>query len=160
MDLKLILGSAIAPGLALLPPAMTSPRALVMLLTIGQQESGMTARVQHGGGPARGLWQFEEGGGVRGVLMHPATQAFAVHACQARDVLPTTPTAWAALARDDVLAAAFARLLLFADPRPLPELGDEAGAWECYARNWRPGKPRRETWGAFYAAALHEVPRV
>ena len=48
----------------------------------------------------------------------------------------------AALEHDDVLAAAFGRLLLWTDPRAPPAVGDESGAWALYLRCWRPGKPR------------------
>lgn len=53
-----------------------------------------------------------------------------------------------------MLAAAFARLLSRADRKPLPALDtshDEA--WDCHVRNWRPGKPHRETWDNFHAQA-------
>ena len=58
-----------------------------------------------------------------------------------------------------LLAAAFARLLLFTDPRRLPDVGDAGGAWNFYIRTWRPGKPRRATWDALYAQAQRVVNR-
>jgi hypothetical protein len=61
------------------------------------------------------------------------------------------------LAHDDVLAAAFARLLLWTDPQRLPSLGDADGAWALYLRTWRPGKPHPQTWPALYAQALAAV---
>lgn len=162
-DLKLIIGSAIAPALALLPARMTTQRAVCMLLAIGGQESGFSTRVQRprapGGvpGPARSFWQFEEGGGVKGVLTHPSTTTPAALLCQARGVQAEKHAVWMAMATDDVLGAGMARLLLFADYKPLPELGDVDGAWDCYVRNWRPGEPHRDRWDANYAAALAEV---
>ncbi|MOA17734.1 hypothetical protein D3C78_1380020 [compost metagenome] len=60
---------------------------------------------------------------------------------------------YAALERDDVLAAALARLLLWTDPYHLPEVGDAEGAWDLYMRVWRPGKPHRKTWDTLYAQA-------
>lgn len=156
-----VIGSAIAPALALLPAKMTSPAALVMLLAIGLQESGLTARaqiVQGGGkGPARGLWQFERGGGVAGVLKHPSTEAHASHVCDVRGVAHTSSAVWLALETDDILAAAFARLLLYSDAAALPDVGDEGAAWECYVRNWRPGKPHRDRWPGNYAQAMKAV---
>jgi hypothetical protein len=62
--------------------------------------------------------------------------------------------AYDALERDDMLACAFARLLLYTDSRPLPAIGDADGAWDYYIANWRPGKPHRQTWDALYAQAL------
>ena len=156
-----ILGSAIAPSLALLPAKMSSPASLVMLLAIGLQESGLKARAQivQGGdkGPARGLWQFERGGGVAGVLKHPATATLAAQVCAARKVSTVVSVVWAELETDDILAAAFARLLLYADALPLPAVGDESGAWACYVRNWRPGKPHPDRWPGNYAQALRVV---
>ena len=58
------------------------------------------------------------------------------------------------LVTDDVLACCFARLLLYTDPNPMPEVGDEDGAWRAYIRAWRPGKPHIRTWSALYADAI------
>ena len=58
-----------------------------MLLAIGLQESRLTHRRQIGG-PARGLWQFERGGGVAGVLRHAASRDHALSVCDARRVAP------------------------------------------------------------------------
>ena len=134
-----------------------------MLVAIGLQESRLIHRKQlplrPGApfGPARGLWQFERGGGVTGVLTHPATKTIAAKLCREFDVVPAPSSVWNALAEDDVLAAAFARLLLWADPRPLPTIGARDEAWACYIRNWRPGKPHRHTWDSLYDAAVQAV---
>ncbi len=135
---------------------MTSPEAEVMLLAIGLQESRLTHRRQIGG-PARGLLQFELGGGVRGVLRHRSSREHAQAVCRARDVIATESAVYAALEHDDVLAMAFGRLLLWTDPKALPALGDEQAAWDLYLRTWRPGKPHRHTWDALYAKALEAV---
>lgn len=141
-------------ALALLPPRMDTPAARVWLLTAGLQESGLTKRVQvlNGGGrgPAHGLWQNEQGGGVRGVLNHEASHVLALKVCAARGVAPTPSAVWARMEFDDVLAAALARLLVFTDPKPLPAADDRDGAWALYLRVWRPGKPKPETWPAFH----------
>jgi len=149
---------AIAPALALLPARFTSAPAEVMLLAIGLQESRFAHRRQVGG-PARGFWQFEQGGGVRGVLRHIATAGHARVLCEARHVAPTESAVYAALEHDDVLAAGFARLLLWSDAAPLPALGQSDHAWGLYARTWRPGKPHPETWEGLYSMALAEVDR-
>ncbi len=154
--LQQIRASAIAPALKLLPAKMSGRRAELMLLSIGLQESRLIHRRQIGG-PARGLWQFEKGGGVRGVLEHPATQTLARSVCQARGVPATDAAVYTALEHDDVLAAAFARLLLWADPEPLPAVGEVQRAWALYLRTWRPGKPHRQTWDALYAQTMEEV---
>jgi hypothetical protein len=134
-----VLRYAIEPALAELPP-MPSPRwAKVMLLAIAGVESGCLYRRQMGDGPARGLWQFERGGGVAGVLQHPATASHAAAALRRRQVPAASGEAWRALERDDALAAVFARLLLLSDPAPLPS--NLITGREIYMRTWRPGKP-------------------
>jgi hypothetical protein len=149
---------AIEDGLNLLPVQMGSPGAVVLLWAIGLQESRMVHRAQiidgGGKGPARGLWQFERGGGCVGVLTHPASRYWMHQACKKRDVAPNARALWSALERDDVLAAAAARLLLFTDPKPLPHPEDVDGGWRYYIRNWRPGKPHPKTWPALHARAL------
>ena len=154
---------AVSKALFALPCAMTSPQARVMLYAIGLQESRFTHRFQvvqgrsGAKGPARGFWQFERGGGCKGVVEHPASRFWMSKVC-AESGVPFNATAlWNAIETDDVLAAAAARLLLFTDPKRLPELGDEAGAWRLYSRVWRPGKPHHATWPALYAEALREV---
>lgn len=156
MTLREIRNGPVAEALLLLPAKMTSPQAEVMLLAIGLQESRFEHRRQIGG-PARGFWQFERGGGVRGVLRHKLTAGISAVICADRGVQPNEQDVWVAIERDDVLAAAFARLLLFTDPAPLPALGECAKAWDYYLRTWRPGKPHRRTWDALYAQALEAV---
>jgi len=152
--------ASISKALYLLPPAMTSPEARVMLFAIGLQESRFTHRFQvvqgRPGvkGPARGFWQFERMGGCRGVVDHPASRYWMAHLCQTRGVDFTATAVWNAIEQDDVLAAGAARLLLFTDPKRLPAVGDEAAAWNLYIRTWRPGKPHRGTWPALYAEAM------
>ncbi|MFB8829040.1 hypothetical protein ACE0DR_05925 [Azotobacter sp. CWF10] len=158
MLLSEIRAAAIAPALALLPARMNSPRAEVLLLAIGLQESGLTHRQQIDG-PARGLWQFEQGGGVRGVLQHPLSRPHALTICDARGVFPAAPAVYAALEHDDILAAAFARLLLWTDPAPLPAVGEVGAAWDLYLRTWRPGKPHRNRWDSCYAQAMDALER-
>lgn len=154
---------ALEPALALLPAAMDTSEARVMVVAICLQESRLTHRRQLVGnpprpiGPAKGLAQFERAGGCAGVLQHPASRYWMHRVCAARGVTFTATAIWHAIEHDDVLAAAAARLLLFTDPRRLPDLGDEAGAWNLYMRTWRPGRPHRATWPALYAQALAAV---
>lgn len=158
-----ILHSAINPALKLLPVKMDSDAARVMLLSIGLQESRFEYRVQktrdpYIPGPAKGYWQFERGGGVYGVMSHPATTDLARQVCEDRGVMFDSPLIHARLEFDDVLAAAFARLLLWTDRAPLPKVdASHDEAWNSYVRNWRPGKPHRETWDAFHTQARAQV---
>jgi hypothetical protein len=134
-----------------------------MLYAIGLQESLLTHRFQvlssGGRGPARGLWQFEAGGGVTGVMNHKATSEIArLFAMQFVGTI--NPNAvWAAIAYEDILAAVFARLLLWTDAQPLPPAttASQEYAWQYYIRNWRPGKPHPDKWPDNWRAAIEKV---
>lgn len=153
--------TAIMPAMVMLPPRFSAPRAWHMLIAIGLQESKLRDRVQRvnggGVGPARGLWQFERGGGVRGVLQHDASRELARQVCSLRSVRPDAQAVWENLELDDALACAFARLLLWTDPKPLPGPDDVDTAWDLYARVWRPGKPHPSTWPMHHARARRFV---
>lgn len=167
--LKNIIETAINPALALLPGAMDTPQARVMLLAIGLQESRFEHRFQvvqgkpGAKGPARGFWQFERGtrasrGGVWGVWLHEASRFWLASLCRARGVEFEPGAIYAAIETDDVLAAGVARLLLFTDPLRLPAVDDVGGAWALYAKRcWRPGRPHRSTWDAFHDQARAAV---
>lgn len=170
MILRDIRRSAIEPALLLLPAKMESPQAIVMLLAITRQEDPEQHRRQWPTGPARSLWQAEQGGGmVTGLLNYriQSVREIAVGLCVGRGVVPAAADVWKAIERDDILAAGLARLLLYTDPARLPELGDESGAWELYLRTWRPGAydkgtpakraELRKKWAGNYAAALEVV---
>lgn len=161
MTIPVAVLQAIDTALALLPPQLDTPAARVMLLAIGLQESRLTARAQilNGGGkgPARGLWQFEQGGGCRGVLQHSASRYWMHQLCERRSCPPLPSSLWSRLETDDVLAAGAARLLLFTDPKRLPAIGEEGGAWLLYLRVWRPGKPHPRTWPGLYDRAVEAV---
>jgi hypothetical protein len=156
MNLQQVSDQLIDTSMQLLPAEMDSSQARVMLLAIGLQES----RFEHThqiGGPAHGYWQFESGGGVKGVMTHPASEKHARSVCFDLGVPWARAQVFDAIEHDQVLACAFARLLLWTDPRALPDLGDPDGAWDCYIRNWRPGKPHPDTWPKFYQQALKFV---
>lgn len=161
-------------GLKYLPPSMRNnlPQVLVAMLTIGLQESRFIHRFQVLNapgikGPARGFWQFESGGGVRGVMTHAATKTHLQKACQELKVSFNQQIIWQALENNDDLAVVCARLLLFTDPKPLPEVSDIGGMWEYYLRNWRPGawdrgnldqrNQLKSKWNANHLLAQREV---
>lgn len=156
-----IITLAVEPALALLPAAMDTPEARVQLLAMGLQESRFEhcRQIVNGKpiGPAKGYWQFERGGGCKGVVDHSASRYWMAQVCAARGVPFNATALWNALETDRVLAAAAARLLLFTDPRRLPAVDDTRGAWNCYLRTWRPGKPHRHTWDALHAQAREAV---
>lgn len=137
-----------------------TPEARRMLLTIGLQETGLRHRRQVSAsgredGPAASFWQFERGGGCRGVLTHKATAAPMRAMCALYNVEPTENGLWEAMRYQDVIAAAAARLLLFTLPAPLPI---QAGSgWQQYLTAWRPGKPHPASWAACWETADRAV---
>lgn len=143
---------AVQDSYALLPANMDTPSARVIQAAIGYQETKYLTRQQYGGGPAHSYWQFELGG-IKGVMLHKASARLALAVCEARGVEFNSSKIWDAMLVDDVLGAAFARLLMWTDAKPLPALGDQQGAWHLYAdkaRTWSPGKPHPEDWPASY----------
>lgn len=139
MDIKL----DIDQGLALLPQKMDTPSARVMLRAINLQENPRRLE-QQVGGPARGDYQFELGGGVKGVMSHEAVRDWTRQACHACGVSFIADSVYQAIGTDPILAAALARLLLWTDAGKMPIVGDASGAWGLYLRVWRPGAYKRE----------------
>lgn len=135
----------IPAALALLPGRMDSPAARAMLLSIGLQESKFQHRVQVPGGPAHGFWQFEKGGGVKGVLEHPITVPIITPILDLLCYHAVTSACYEAIVHNDVLACVFARLLLWTDPRALPSEREPAKGWAIYVAQWRPGAVTRGT---------------
>lgn len=147
---------AVEEAFQLLPVKMDSPAARTVLAAIGFQESdGYKVRRQYGNGPAAGFWQFERGG-IKGVMLHKASARLALEVCEKRHIDFNSEKIWEALQIDDVLAAVFARLLMFTDPYPLPDTADEA--WDMYAKRlWRPGKPHPDKWPVSWKFGLERA---
>ncbi|MBJ7548560.1 hypothetical protein JHC42_17140 [Pseudomonas sp. OA3] len=175
MTLNEIRDQAITPALVLLPAAMSRNRAQVdsLMLTAHLQEAPNCEQCQlpirlGKCGPARGIWQFERGGGVAGVLRHKSSRDAAIAACQTLGIGPTVDGVFAALpGQVDVIDAVFARLLFWTDPLPLPALGNIEGAWQRHLRTWRLGayergtplkrRKLRQKWSANYARVLEAL---
>jgi hypothetical protein len=97
-------------------------------------------------------------GQVLGVLTHERSRD-TINAVLATLEIPLgLDWVWEAVAWNDTLAYAVARLALLLDPEPLPAIGDEAASWATYVKNWRPGVPRLETWAERYTAAVALFP--
>jgi len=155
MTPKDILINAVDPALAMLAKlgVQSDDRARVLMMAIAGQESAWQYREQVGG-PAHSFWQFEEGGGVAGVLYHPASRDKIAAVCAELGVPCTADAVYAAMVDNDVLAACMARLLLLTDPAPLPNVGEVQAGWDYYQRNWRPGAPHPEVWPGRYGTAM------
>lgn len=158
MEPARLLNTAIIPALAELEKfgIKDTPDARRIVLAIALQESGLRHRRQvvAGGaeaGPASSFWQFEQGGGCKGVLTHHASGARMTKICEAYNVQPTPAGLWEAMRYQDIVAAAAARLLIFTLPTALPKTEDDG--WEQYISGWRPGKPHKQTWAGHWATA-------
>jgi hypothetical protein len=152
------LAFAINPALWLLPPKMTSDNARAMVLAVCWQESRLAVRRQQPTGPARSYAQFELVG-VAGVIAHRASRAHAAHVCGLLDIEPDVATIYRAIEFNDVLCAAFARLLLWTLPDALPSRLQVERGWSQYLRAWRPGKPHAASWPESFAVATRVVER-
>lgn len=141
---------------SVLPPAMASPKATSFILAIGLQESQFRDRRQVGGGPGRGFFQFERGGGVRGVVTHAASRdalRAALVALREEKLIGQTVLLYQTIEHHDVLAVVFARLLIYTLPDALPGRDEADVAWSQYLRAWNPGEPRRESWPGHFQTA-------
>jgi hypothetical protein len=140
----------IPAAFSLLPDHMNQVEAKAMLLAIGMQESRFTCRVQLPNGPAHGFWQFETGG-VQAVIH--SNQTILNPILSTLNYPMITPILYEAISHNDILAAIFARLLLWSVPISLPSREESAKGWNEYTFAWRPGKPHPETWNPFFAQA-------
>lgn len=138
----------------LLPGQMRGRPGLAMVVAIALQESDFRARRQYGNGPARGFWQFEPVA-VRAVLRHHTTYIAAANLLTLLGYEGQSPEAvHAAIEHNDVLAAGFARLLLYSDPRLPPQSADgSVDGWLQYLACWRPGKPHQDRWASNFQEA-------
>ena len=157
-----LLQTAILPALAELETLRikSSPLAARFLLAIALQESGLRYRRQvvAGGaenGPASSFWQFEKGGGCKGVLAHRLTAQPMAAICAAYNVAPDAQSLWEAMRFQDIVAACAARLLVYTLPGALPDNASQG--WAQYIDAWRPGKPHPETWAANWKLASETV---
>lgn len=154
-----LLNLAIIPALAELATVgiPDSREARRFLLAIALQESRLAHRRQVVGaggvedGPAASFWQFEAGGGCKGVLTHSATAERMRAVCVAFNVLATPQGLWEAMRYNDIVAAIAARLLVYTLAGKLPAYAQDG--WDQYVSAWRPGKPHPETWAANWSLA-------
>jgi len=94
-----------------LPAKMHGTESRAMLYAIGLQESRFRYRRQIGG-PARGWWQFEQGGGVVGVLGHGQTRDLIRVVLDALGYDYSPEASYTAIEHNDILAMTYARLPL------------------------------------------------
>jgi len=144
------------PGLYIASPLIdiaVTDEARLLLMAIAGQESAWTERTQTDApNLGRSFWQFEQGG-CNALATNVTTEPKLAELLDALEIPYTLPMIHAVVAWNDPLAVGMARLLLYADPHPLPAVGDQDGAWSCYLRCWQPGTPRPDDWPANYQTA-------
>lgn len=157
-----LVATAINPACAELAArgVVDSVAARRFLLTIALQESRLLNRRQvgsdgHEDGPAASFWQFEKGGGCRGILRHKMSAPHIRAICADFNIEPTEQALWEGMRYQDIVAAAAARLLVFTLPGALPTTAAEG--WAQYLDAWRPGKPHPSTWAGHWATASKTV---
>lgn len=162
MDLNRFLNVAIRPALQELEKdgIRSSKEAERFMLAIALQESRVKYRKQIGQqgmptGPANSYWQFERGGGVKGVLNHASTKNRIAKILALYDINNSEQDVWEAMRYHDIVAACMARLLIFTLPNKLPTTAQQG--WDQYISAWRPGKPHRATWDGFWNQAGEAV---
>lgn len=153
-----LLNSAIVPALAELarcgiPDTLDARR---FLLAIALQESALAHRrqVSAGGvetGPAASFWQFEQGGGCKGVLQHYLVAPTMHQLCVDFSVATTPAGLWEAMRYHDIIAAIAARLLIYTLPQKMATTAAEG--WAQYTAAWCPGKPHPDKWQACWDLA-------
>lgn len=133
----------------------TPEKAIACLLPIAAWESrGCRELFQIGGGPGRGPYQFEQptvelvNRRVEHDWQHPAGSPQDEAMVTFMRDYRVDDSALHVLRAD--IATAYARMLLWYNPRPLPGADDLEGIYRYYLDTWRPGKPPQ--WGQFRAA--------
>lgn len=157
-----LLFSGIIPALSELASGgiPDTPAARRFLLAIALQESGLRNRRQVGAngeedGPASSFWQFEKGGGCKGVLTHQASAKHMRWVCEQYNVGLDSGALWEAMRYNDIVAACAARLLIYTLPGKLPITAEDG--WAQYLAAWRPGKPHPEKWADCWKTASRVV---
>ena len=150
---------ALQGAYAMLPDRMNDPRSTLLLMAITLQENPLRLP-QQVRGPAAGDYQHEEPT-IGLILKNEQSRRWALAVCENLGVEPNAHSVWLAIRDGDPrLDAAFARLLLWCDSKPLPIAGDVAQGWDTYLRVWRPGAAKRDydklrlKWSVNYAKAM------
>jgi hypothetical protein len=139
-----------ATTLATYQPSLDSPEARCMMLAIAGQESNWTDRIQIPSGFARGFWQCEEQGAVFDVIGEHDLALI----CGIYSINVTPATVWDAIGYNDLVAYTVGRLRLWQDTATLPKIGDTAGSYAYYLRDWAPGAPSPTRWATVYPQAV------
>lgn len=150
-------------------PAIMVPRsrkADVLVMCCAGQESRWKDRLQIGIGQyhpqtvgARSYWQMEStwGGPVAINDVQQKAGAKLAAVCAELEIPSDELTLYEACAWNDMLACALARLNLWIDPAPLPEVGNKEGAWSYYLRCWKPGAPHHDSWSEVYDQSVAAI---
>jgi hypothetical protein len=126
--------------------------ALCQVLATFLYETALETKVQEPVGYGHGYGQLEEPT-VQLLLNETVCGPLLVAICKALDVEATASVIWTELLTNDVLGFCCTRLLYWADPNPMPTIGDTQTAWQTYLRVQRPGAPSESRWNIVYPQA-------
>lgn len=149
---------AIDAAALLLPSLNWTAGARIQLLATAGQESGFTARVQIPGGAARSVYQMEENGALAAIYDNADALKMLQGVCSELAISADVATVFEAIAYNDVLATAAARIRYWISPIGIPVVGDKADALTFYCKTWAPawylrGQPEPNRWNNAYSAA-------
>jgi hypothetical protein len=150
------LAAPLRPAAAFLAAATGIPcdgAVLCQILATDLYETGLTTHTQEPIGYAHGYGQTQRPT-VQLLLDHATCGPALRSVCDARGVEPTADAIFAALLTDDILGFCCTRLLYWADPHPVPAIGNVDAGWACYLRAQRPGKPDQVRWERVYPVAV------
>jgi hypothetical protein len=146
------LQQVLLPGLArlesVIPAIPVSDSALVLMCATAGVETNWQ-NVQQTGGPARGYFQQQEND-IADIVANVRTNAKSAIICADLVIEHTAPAIYAALLGNPKLQVGMTRLNFWADWRPLPAPGDQAGMWRAYLSAQRPGAPSLSRWNGVF----------
>lgn len=158
LDPSQLLAQAIRPALATMGERFAGPAAEQLVLGTAAVESNLVWLMQHGAGPALGLWQMEPFT-FRDLIarMRPPVSDAVLSLATSADPLPSE-VAW-----NLRFGAAMCRLKYRDDPHPLPRAGDIQGmavTWKrCYNSRLGAGQPEdfERAWGNLIAGQAERM---
>lgn len=154
MDAKTFLTTILDPAWSAVPGQLSFASAKCWLHAVAGVESEWTYRIQKPVGYAHGFWQCEKHGAVMEIVTNPRTRGIVLQYCTAHRINPGLDSVFDEIISNDALACLIARLVALLDPAPIPAIGDQAGSYAYYLRNWRPGKPDRARWAEVYPQSV------
>ena len=143
-------------AMALLPAHLTCAESKAMLIAIAMQSSQFSFRRELMGHD-RSFWALGAQTHIKVVAEHELTRGPIAAVCDALCYDTSVFSAYMAVEHNDILACAYARLLLSLVPGKLPSRDQPQLGWDQYLAVWRPSHPRPEPWPVHFRRAWDAV---